>query len=243
MIVDAHVRLGHGREVSLGVDRLLSTMDQLGIDKALVAPDERGVAYHNRAGNELVARAAATSSGRLIPYATANPWRSGDAVTELARARDAGARALNVDSVLQGFDLLDGLVNPLLDFAAENGWLVYVRTGTPPSALPLPLATLARRYPEIPFLMGRSGATDFWIDAAPALRHAANLYADTCYAPWDTVLTEFGQDPQIGPSRVVFSTDLPYTVARTELRRVLDWSIDDAARQGVLGGTVMRLLG
>lgn len=243
MIVDAHVRLGRGREVSLSVEQLLSTMDDLGIDKALVAPDERSIAYDNRTGNEMVCRAAAASAGRLIPYATANPWRGAEAVDELARARDAGARALNVDSVLQGFDLLDGLIDPLLEFAADNGWPVYVRTGTPPNALPLPLATLARRYPETPFVMGRSGATDFWIDAAPALRHTPNLFADTCYAPWDTVLTEFERDPQIGSSRLVFSTDAPYTVPRAELRRVLDWPIDDSARQNVLGGTILRLLG
>jgi predicted TIM-barrel fold metal-dependent hydrolase len=243
MIIDAHVRLGRGREVSLDAAELLSTMDNLGIDRALVAPEERCVAYHNRAGNEAVTRAAAESGGRLIPYAVANPWRGTEAVDELARARDAGARALHVDSVLQGFDLLDGLVDPLLEFATDNGWPVYVRTGTPPSALPLPLASLALRYPETPFLMGRSGATDFWIDAAPALRHAPNLYGDTCYAPWDTVLTELGADPDIGPSRLVFSTDAPYTVPRSELRRVLDWPIDGPARDGVLGGTMARLLG
>ncbi|WP_279582123.1 hypothetical protein [Fodinicola feengrottensis] len=51
--------------------------------------------------------------------------------------------------------------------------------------------------------MGRSGATDFWIDAVPALRHAPNLFADTSYAPWDTVLTGFAADPAIGTDRVV----------------------------------------
>jgi predicted TIM-barrel fold metal-dependent hydrolase len=243
VIIDAHVRLGRGREVSLDVADLLSTMDELGIDRALVAPDERCIAYANSAGNALVLAAAKASSGRLVPYAVANPWRGAEAVEELARARDGGARALHVDSVLQGFDLLDGLVDPLLDFAADNRWPVYVRTGTPPNALPLPLASLALRYPEIPFVMGRSGATDFWIDAAPALRHAPNLYGDTCYAPWDTVLTELGADPAIGTSRLVFCTDAPYTVPRAELRRVLDWPIDAAARAQVLGGTIARLLG
>ncbi|WP_283134584.1 amidohydrolase family protein [Rhizohabitans arisaemae] len=243
MIVDAHVRLGWGREVELSAWRLIGTMDELGIDKALVAPGERCLAYDNREGNELVSRAAAASGGRLIPYAVANPWRGPDAVDELRRARDGGARALAVDSVLQGFDLLDGLIDPLLEVAAEAGWPVYVRTGTPPSALPMPLASLARRYPQTPFIMGRSGATDFWIDAAPALRYAPNLYGDTCYAPWDTVLNELGRDPEIGPSRLVFSTDAPYTVPAAELRRVQDWPLDEHARGEVLGGTLLRLLG
>ncbi|OZM73037.1 amidohydrolase [Amycolatopsis antarctica] len=241
-VVDAHVRLGTGRETALGTATLMSTMDELGIDRALVAPDERCTAYANDEGNARTAAAASGSDGRLLPYAVASPWRGADALASLERARADGAVALAVDPVLQGFDLLDGLVDPLLRFASAHGWPVYVRTGTPPSALPLPLASLARRWPDIAFLMGRSGATDFWIDAAPALRYARNLYADTCYAPWDTVLAEFARDPEIGTGRVFFSTDAPYTVPAAELRRVLDWPIGDGPRAAVLGGTVLGLL-
>ncbi|KAA1418288.1 amidohydrolase family protein [Mumia zhuanghuii] len=243
MIIDAHVRLGRGREVVLEPEALITSMDRLGIDKALVAPDERCIAVDDREGNDRVAAAAAASGGRLIPYAVANPWRGARAVDELRRARDAGARALCVDSVLQGFDLLDGLLDPLLEFARDAGWFVYVRTGTPPSALPLPLASLARRFPDVAFVMGRSGATDFWIDAAPALRYAGNLFGDTCYAPWDTVLAALAADPEIGASRLVFSTDSPYTVPEAELSRVTDWPITDTERAEVLGGVVGRLLG
>jgi predicted TIM-barrel fold metal-dependent hydrolase len=242
VIIDAHVRLGRGREAALEVDELLANMDILGIDVTCVAPAEGAVAYHNRQGNELTTRAAAASEGRLVAYAVANPWRGADAVEELAWARDAGARALAVDPILQGFDLLDGLVDPLLAFAAAHQWPVYVRTGTPPSAVPLPLSLLAARHPEVTFIMGRSGATDFWIDAAPALRAAPNLIGDTCYAPWDTLLTELGSDPAITPARLVFSTDAPYTVPRSELRRVLDWPIDPELRDRVLGANMHALL-
>ncbi len=243
MIIDAHVRLGTGREVELSAERLLSTMDELGIDKAVVSPDERCIAYANGAGNVAVANAAAASGGRLLAYAVANPWRGREAIEELVRAVDLGAVALAVDAVLQGFDLLDGLVDPLLEFAAERGWPVYVRTGTPPTALPLPLASLALRHPSVSFIMGRSGATDFWIDAAPALRYAPNLYADTSYAPWDTVLSEFARDERIGTSRVLFCTDSPYTVPAAELRRVLDWTITERQRAALLGGTADQLFG
>jgi uncharacterized protein len=243
IVIDAHVRLGTGREVELSASRLLSTMDSLGIDVAVVSPDERCIAYANGAGNAAVARAAAASDGRLLPYAVANPWRGAEAVDELARAADLGAVALAVDAVLQGFDLLDGLIDPLLDFAAARGWPVYMRTGTPPTALPLPLASLALRYQTVDFIMGRSGATDFWIDAAPALRYAPNLYADTCYAPWDTVLSEFARDERIGTSRVLFTTDAPYTVPAAELKRVLDWTITERQRAAVLGRTAAHLFG
>jgi len=243
VIIDAHVRIGQGREAGLDTDALLATMDLLGIDAAFVAPCEREIAYDNRAGNAAATTAAASWPGRLFPYAVANPWRGAAAIDELAWAADRGARALCIDSSLQGFDLLDGLVDPLLDFAAAAGWFVYVRTGSPPGHLPLPTAELARRYPSMPFIMGRSGATDFWIDAAPALKRAANLYADSAYAPWDTVLDAFATDESIGTRRVVFSTDLPYATAAGELRRVQDWPLASGERAAVLGGTLASFLG
>lgn len=244
MRFDAHVRVGRQREPELTVDALLAAMDANGIDRAIISPSERQIAYANREGNEFVARAAAASEGRLLAYAVATPWAgAANAVDELARARDAGARALAVDSSLQGYDLMDGQIEPLLEFAAGAGWPVYIRTGSPPGHLPMPTALLARRHPELAIIMGRSGATDFWIDAAPALRHAPNLYGDTSYAPWDTVLAEFARDSEIGARRLVFSTDLPYATAAGEVKRIVDWPIPDADRALVFGRTLARLLG
>lgn len=243
MRIDAHVRIGSQREAELTAEQLLTAMDDHQIDRALIAPSEAQIAFLNREGNDAVAAAARHSGGRLMPYATATPWAGKGALEELARARDNGARALCVDSALQGFDLLDGTVEPLLIFAAEASWPVYIRTGTPPGHLPLPTALLARRHPELAIIMGRSGATDFWIDAAPALRSASNLYGDTSYAPWDTVLSELAGDPQIGTGRLVFATDLPYTTVAGEVGRILDWPITDAERSQVFGGTLAALLG
>lgn len=240
--LDAHVRIGEHRDCALAVDELVSIMDEVGIARALVAPSEAQIAVRNREGNEATTAAARSSNGRLLAYAVANPWHGAAAVDELRRARDAGAVALAVDSSLQGFDLLDGLVDPLLAFAAEARWPVYVRTGSPPGHLPLPLALVARRHPEINFIMGRSGATDFWIDAAPALRDAPNLYGDTSYAPWDTVLSEFQRDGEIGAGRLVFSTDLPYATAQGEVKRIADWPLTDEERAAVFGRTMAGLL-
>jgi predicted TIM-barrel fold metal-dependent hydrolase len=128
-----------------------------------------------------------------------------------------------------------------LELAAEWAWPVYVRTGTPPTALPLPLAELARRFPTVSFLMGRSGATDFWIDAAPALLRAKNLFADTAYAPWDTVLDALAGAPAIGTDRIIFCSDAPYALAGGELRRMMEWPLTDTARAQVLGGNAFRL--
>ena len=241
-VIDGHVRVGRGREVELAVEGLLDTMEALGIDRTLISPCEAEIAHANRAGNDRVLAIARAHPERLAAYAVATPWAGGDALAELRRAHDAGAVALALDPALQGFDLLDGLADPLVRFAAEVGWPVYVRTGTPPSGLPLQAAELALRHPDVPIVMGRSGATDFVIDAQHALRRAPNLYADTAYAAWDGLLAALADDPEIGAGRIVFSTDAPYAIPRGELERLLDWPLAEDARARVLGDTWARLL-
>ncbi|ADB53512.1 amidohydrolase family protein [Conexibacter woesei] len=240
-VLDAHVRLGTGRDASLTTSELLATMDRLGIDRALVSPPERCLAVDHREGNTLVADAARASGGRLLAYAVASPWRGRRALAELARAADDGAVALALDPAIQGFDLLDGQVDLLVEDAVARGWPVYVRTGTPSFALPLQLAELAVRHPQCAFVMGKSGATDFWLDARPALERAENLYADTAYGPWDVVLSGLAAAP-VGAGRLVFSTDQPNTDPAIERARMDEWPLEEQERAAVLGATLSRLL-
>ena len=240
-VVDGHVMLGAGRDASLSPDELLRTMDRLGIDRALVSPAEGFLPVRNRQGNELVAAAAATSDGRLLAYAVATPWLGEDALEELRRARDAGARAMKLDPALQGFDLLDGQAEPLVAFAVESGWPVYVRTGTPPHALPLQVAWLAARFPEGAFLLGKAGATDFSHDGPATLAAAANVYADSVYVEWPTALA--AADPDGAGRRVFFSTDAPFGDPTIELARVVEAPYGADVRTAILGGTLGRLLG
>ena len=240
-VIDGHATIGRNRDVELSAEALIATMDTLGVDLALVSPPEPFLPLRNREGNELVAAAAAASGGRLLPYAVASPWLGGEAVEELRRARDGGARALKLDPALQGFDLQDGLADPLIEFAASCGWPVYVRTGTPPHALPLQLAWLANRHPDAWFVMGKSGATDFSADGPPALAAAANLLADSAYVEWPTRLARL--EPATVGRRVVFTTDAPFADAEVELARVVEAGLDDAVREAVLGGTLAARLG
>ena len=239
-VLDGHVMLGQGRDAALSAETLLGTMDRLGIDRALVSPAEGFLPVRNREGNELVAAAAATSGARLLAYAVATPWLGAQALEELRRARAAGAVALKLDSALQGFDLLDGQAGPLVEFAIEAGWPIYVRTGTPPHALPLQVAWLAARFPEGRFLLGKAGATDFSHDGPATLEAAPNVYADSVYVEWPTALA--AADPRYG-RRVFFSTDAPFGDPAIELARVAEAPYGDDVRAAILGGTLAGLLG
>jgi predicted TIM-barrel fold metal-dependent hydrolase len=243
LVIDAHVRVGASRDVTFTAEQLLESMAREGIDRALIAPSEAQIAFANREGNDAMTALAARHP-ELLAYAVATPWQGARAaVDELARARDAGAVALCIDPALQGFDPFDGLMDPLVEFAAAEGWFVYVRTGTPPHSVPLVIASVARRYPETRFLMGRTGATDFWTDVTEALRYAPNLYGETVYNPWDLTLEVVRHAPGLGSHRFVFGSDSPYATQRFELERMRAWPIDDAERAAVLGGTIAGWLG
>ena len=47
-IVDAHVHLGEGHDLSLDVDSLLELMDEAGVERAVVCPVDHYLAEHNR---------------------------------------------------------------------------------------------------------------------------------------------------------------------------------------------------
>lgn len=241
MIVDAHVTIGENRDVSLTVESLLRSMDEQGVDLAVASPSERFLPVNNHQGNRFITDVAGRSAGKIVAYAVASPWLGSAALAELEEAYDRGAAALKVDPALQGFDLLDGQICPLLEFATGLEWPVYVRTGTPPYGLPLQVGRLATEHRDTKFIMGRSGATDFSADALPALLENPNVYADTAYLAWPAAYA--GDHPEADAAqRIVFSSDAPFGDLELERARVSERIQSQLILDRVLGGTMHALL-
>jgi uncharacterized protein len=235
-VVDGHVVVDHG--VSAG--DILRTMDACGVDIALISPADDEVAVRNGDGNRRMMSLAAAAPDRLFAYAVANPWFGPDAVHELERAFAAGARALKINSSLQGFLLLDPIVDPLVEVARAHGVPVYAHTGTPVHALPLQLAELASRFPEVSFLMGRSGRTDFRGDAPTTVAMVPNVFADTSHDYGVTGLTNMYR--AVGADRMVFCSDEPFATCQEGLRAVRTVAMSEEERASVLGGNLLTLL-
>ncbi|WP_203416849.1 amidohydrolase family protein [Jiangella ureilytica] len=241
-MIDAHVAAGDLPDLpTLGVDDLLRTLDDVGVERAVVGPVGRWVAVDNEDGNRTLAGWVGAHPHRLAWWATVNPWYGRDrAGAELRRAFADGACGLKLVPSVQGFGLLSPLLEPVLDVVEEHGRPVYVVTGVPVASEPLQLAELALRRPGLRFVMGRSGRTDFSLDLLPALTTGPNLVAETAYngAALITRLVA-----ELGPGRVLFSTDAPFNDARLELERVGRAGLTDADRAAVLGGSATAVLG
>ena len=238
MILDGHVTIGANRDVELGVEDLLAVMDGLGIDRALVSPPEGLIPVRNREGNELACAASDASDGRLLAYAVATPWLGQDAVAELERARERGARALKLDPALQGFEPRRRARRAARRVRRRER-LARVRQDRHAAArAPAPARRARLALPRGRLPHGTSGATDFGRDGPPALEVAPNLYADTAHINWPVALA--AADPD---ARVVFTTDAPFGDPAVELARVAEAPLADGTREAVLGARLVALIG
>jgi uncharacterized protein len=234
-IVDAHVNLGEGHHLSLGVEDLLGQMDEAGVERAIVCPVDRFVAVHNREGNDLILDAVRSHGDRLSGMAAVNPWFGGEAIDEVRRALSAGLAGLFVHSVYQGFRLDDHIVDPLLEAVAEFDVPVYVHTGTAAQAEPFQAAELARRFPGLNFIIGHGGSSDYGEDAVRALEFAPNLWLETSrngpanYNFWKVKGLA---------SRVVFGSGAPEYIPAVEIEILADVFTSAEEREGIFGKNI-----
>lgn len=181
-VIDAYCTIGIDREYNLTAPDLLKAMDKAGVQRAVVAPPDRCLAIDNREGNAAMRKAASAYPERLIPTCSANPWYGKRAVAELKRALADGARMAVFHPHVQGFLANDELVFPLLEEAANFKVPIYVHTGPPGNSTPWKVVDLADRFPQVDFVIGHCGATDFWNDMINALKAAPNVYGESSLA-------------------------------------------------------------
>jgi hypothetical protein len=170
------------REYDLTAATLLQAMDAAGVERAVIVPPDRNLAVYNREGNDSVLRAAHEHPVRFIPACSVNPWYGPPAVEELRRALGEGARMFVLHPYVQGFAASDELIFPVLEEAGVQKVPVYIHTGTPGNSTPWQITELADRYPQVDFIMGHCGATDFWNDVINATTAAPNIYLESSMA-------------------------------------------------------------
>jgi uncharacterized protein len=231
-MIDVYSRIGPGRpHEARPVDDALREMDQSGITAAWIHPADAYAAVRNREGNELITAAVRAHSDRFVGCAVANPWFGHGAVDELRRAFGRGLRALFLNPPVQGFQLDDELVDPLIGVAMEYGAPVLAYTGTPVCAMPMQLAALARRHPAARFVMIHMGYADFWSDGTPAATTAPNIWLETSVIDPDLLLSAIDH---LGAERFLFGTSAPLATPSVELAKVMDLGLPPDALVKVL---------
>jgi len=240
LCVDIHCRIGEGRiEETRPVDAALREMDDAGVDKAWICPTDAYVAVRNREGNDFIANVLSEHPDRFVGCAVSNPWYGDDALTELKCALDKGLRVLFLCPPLQGFQLSDPLVDPLVELAVGYSAPIYAHTGTPICAMPFQFAALAERHPKGRFIMGHSGFSDFWYDVPHIGQLVENIWFDTSPNGPDSILQVISA---AGESRVLFSSSAPSSDLSVELDKIKKLPVSDEVKKKILGVNAEALL-
>lgn len=241
MIVDAHAHIGATSYVRQTGADVLAEMDDAHVDRAVICPMGAELAVRNVAGNDAIAEAVRAHPDRLLGFATVNPWFGADAVAELDRSiQRLGLSGLKLHPVVQGFEIDDDVVLPVIERAAELGIVVYVHTGTPVLALPLQLLELATRYPQVPFIAGHMGGADFYVDAPLSFPRVSNVWLETsltCHAGYVEEAVA-----QVGAERVLFGSDSPTSRMVSELMKIRVLELGAEAERLIFGENMRALL-
>jgi predicted TIM-barrel fold metal-dependent hydrolase len=230
------------QEVGSSLEELRRLFDLHEVARAVLLPIGAGYIHRFREQNRELAEATRTEP-RCLFFASVNPWFGEEAKQELEFCfKELQAAGVAFDTSRQGLYIDSPMIHPLIELARQHGKPVYFHTGIPVFALPLNLANLARRFPEVSFVLGAMGVSDYWGDIIPAFRIAPNIYLETSVnANVPAVLGEFLK--QFGDRKVLFGTDFPYTSYGQELRKLELAGIADSSLENIFYRNACRLLG
>ncbi len=213
---------------------LLAMEDRAAIDKVVLIAK---VEY--RPDNRAVAECGHLSA-RIIPCACVNPRLEGEATAELERCLGEDAmRGLKLMSANHGYVISSEVVNDCVEIARSFGVPVTVHSQGTPSH-PLEIGILARRFPDVPFIMDHMGHRYWRGQALDAARLAENLFLGTCIAAFEPAAISDAVDA-VGPERVVFGSNAPTAHPDLAVESIARLGLPDDQFDLIMGGNLARI--
>jgi predicted TIM-barrel fold metal-dependent hydrolase len=215
-------------------------MDANGVDRTVLCPVEEQIVAHNHEGNCFILEQVRQHPTRFVGFAVANPWFGEQAVHELEWALGEGLRGLKLHPVYQGFAMNTGMADPLVEVAARHKVPVYAHCGSAHFGEPLRLVELARRFPEVTFIMGHSSFSDFWNDLPRCHQFAPNILFETSRnTPGN--FQQIGKE--IGTEFMVFGSNAPEHYYHVDMPILREMFPDPAEQERIFYGNMARALG
>lgn len=245
MICDAHAHLKHGDAAGTeySAEAIVQTMDQVGIDRAVVF----AMSTTTRRSIEMAEAAAASFPSRLVPYVYALPSFERPVCAELKAAlSERGFRGIKIHA--GECSMAEYVIGPVFDLAGAHRVPCLVDFRGDYRAA----ESLAKAFPETKlvvahlgrYLCGDWGLVDRFIGLAEDCR---NVYLDISGVVLLPAVREAVR--RVGSHRVIWGTDGPHpapdtaSFARMELDKVRILELGEEVERDLLGGSLARLLG
>lgn len=220
-VIDFHARL-HPHDG--GRHPLIAAMDRCSIDRAVVCAGGLldpcllaeqviwGGHQEVDADNDALLQECHESDGRLVPFYFANPHRGADTY----RVRATDFRGVEVSPAVHGVPLTDERTAQVVAVAADVGHPVYTVTLGREGSAPRDLVTLARRFPEVDFVLGHCGFIGIDLTAVRDVVDQHNISVETsgCYTSIARAAVR-----RLGAHRVLFGSEFPGQDPSVELAK------------------------
>ncbi len=243
-IVDAHVYLGESiNGYSLSSERLLDSMDELGIERAVICPVQPHT-YRLETENDRIVNTVAKNRLRLIGFCRVDPRQGKAALKELERAYGLGLRGLLLHPWEEGYPVNSSDCVKLVALAAEIGIPILVEAGYPWVSHASQSADLCYRVPKATVMLSHGGQLNISgmarADVLAALTNHSNLLIQTSGVYRQDFLEEVIE--RFGINRVIFGSTVPLMDQRFELQRVENLKLDLEDKAQILAQNILRLI-
>jgi len=246
---DCHISSRKFDDLAMTADELIAQMDRAGVDKALIwlkPPYDKNIDPENRAVHEAVR----AHPDRFLGFGWVNPRLGHDHAVDTIRRcyEEYDFLGIKFNGAQDDYVIDDGeRVLPLIERAARYGRPLAFHIGGdfPENTHPYRLGAIARRFPETRFILIHLGGASF-----PALERAA-IETVAAHPNIDVIGSAIHERAilqalqTLGPERLCFGSDMPFFFMHTRLAlyEALLRDVSPAARDAVLGGNILRLVG
>jgi hypothetical protein len=225
---------------------------------AVVFDVDSETASGERMVNDEVAELVARSDGRLIGFASVDPWKGRGAIRELERCKELGFRGVKLQPITQAFALHDRRFYPLWDACQSLGLPMIVHTGTTGIGAgapggrglklefgrPVPaIDTVAADFPSLTIIAAHF-AWPWHLELMAVARHKGNVYVDLSgWAPRYIPAEVLQYCNSVIPDKFLFGSDFPLLSPDRWLEEFATLDLKDHVRPKVLFENACRILG
>lgn len=241
-VFDTHTHIGTARHSGrvFTAEQMLRSMDAHGIDRSLLIPFP--VVDDHRAQHDEIGAAVRQWPDRFDGAACLYPFvAEADFRDEVRRCAEThGFRALKLQPMFQPLNPVSRRSDFFFESAAQNKMVVVAHTGSGvPFSLPSLYIAAARRFPDLPIVLGHAGGPLFALECAVAADVCPNIYIEVSSLMPHHLAELLNHVPS---SRLMAGSDLPESVA-TEIGKVFEVEMPEADRRAILWDTPARLFG
>ena len=210
-------RLTAGAKIGISV-HIASILGSWGLTSPIYFPSPRDVTV----GNDALLALQREHSDAIRGYVCVNPNYTAHARAEIVRGLDAGMIGIKLAASRRADDRL---LDPIADLARERRVPIlqhiwqHRRHDWPgqEASDAAELCTLARRHPEVAFILAHIGGGGDWLHSLHAVRAVNNVYVDLSGSGVDGGMLE-ACVASVGVSRLLWGTDLTMDTGWAKLR-------------------------